>query len=63
MNLVTMGQLWTYWTRQLSLLALVAVYASNFCLGTRVRHPFKKRPETRKRFGAMKPSFSNLPQS
>lgn len=37
----------TYRTRQLSLLAFLAVDAPDFRLGTRVRHPFEKRPESR----------------
>lgn len=62
MGLVICGWLSTYRTWQLSLLAFLAVYAPNFRLGTRVRHPFKKRPESRKNIWNEETEFSNRPK-
>lgn len=53
-DLVIGGWLSTHRTWQLSLLAFLAVYAPNFRLGTRVRHPFEKRPESRIKIEAVK---------
>lgn len=53
-DLVIGGWLSTHRTWQLSLLAFLAVYAPNFRLGTRVRHPFEKRPESRIKIEAVR---------